>query len=199
MHSNGDATDGYPRDMPRTPRYGGKSVEFAQAERARATVRELVRERFDGNATAAASAMGGAQPTLSEFLNGNRGPGVKLLNGISRVTGLSMDRLLHGDTPPATGAVGGPTVSQIEGWAEAVLAARDALPDLPGWVFRKLGSVHGLDVPVPVTVDFVTDMAVVLWRHTPPEEKIERENAVYDAHIKRLKTRATNKIGSGGR
>lgn len=63
---------------------GSKSLTAEQNLLARELVRELLNARYGGKKVAAAKDLGVSQPLLSGFLAGDKGLGVKLLNGISR-------------------------------------------------------------------------------------------------------------------
>lgn len=65
--------------MPR-----GKALPTDRNSRFRAGVADLVGRVFGGNKTAAAKAFGVTQGFLSDFLNGRRGAGFKLIEGVKK-------------------------------------------------------------------------------------------------------------------
>lgn len=102
----------------------GKGTTPAQADRIRDMVRALIADRFDGSQTRAAKALGVSTPTMSDLLNGNRGPGLQLLDGLRRVTGLSLDAIVYGEpeplaSPPAAPAPADPAPIPMLLWCPA--------------------------------------------------------------------------------
>lgn len=83
-----------------------KSLPHEQNERVRATILEILAgPRFQGNKSAMAKRWGISQSMLYEFLDGNRGAGMKLLGAVSKGTGMSVDELLNGTSSSPTPAV----------------------------------------------------------------------------------------------
>jgi transcriptional regulator with XRE-family HTH domain len=103
-----------------------KSLPGDQNDRVRTTLLEILASpRFGGNKSAMAKRFGISQSMLYEFLDGNRGAGMKLLNAASKATGLSVDELLHGVSaapaapPPAsTGTYAGDAITAFVALAE---------------------------------------------------------------------------------
>lgn len=62
-----------------------KALSHEHNERARALVRQLRAERFNGSQLELAAALGVAQPTLSGFLAGKRGAGGKIMAGLMKL------------------------------------------------------------------------------------------------------------------
>lgn len=60
-----------------------KALPEARNERLRGLVRNVVANRFGGNATAAAAAFGVSQSLVSDFLSRKRGAGLKLIEGLA--------------------------------------------------------------------------------------------------------------------
>lgn len=81
---------------------GSKSLSEERAQAARAFTQRLVQERFAGNTSAAARALGVSQAQLYEFLNGIRGPGMKMLEAVADHARVSLDSVL-GRAPEQTG------------------------------------------------------------------------------------------------
>lgn len=65
----------------------------------RDVVRKIVDERFDGNSSATAKALGLSPAALHDFLAGSRGAGMKLLDGLVALTGKSIESLLGRPAP----------------------------------------------------------------------------------------------------
>ena len=63
----------------------GKSLTQQQNKRARAMLTELIQSRFSGHKTKAARAFGVSQACVSDFLNGRRGAGNKLVGGVAKI------------------------------------------------------------------------------------------------------------------
>lgn len=75
------------------PRVSTKSASPKLAEAARAYLLAFV-QRFDGNATAAAKALGVAQPTVTNMLNGKTAIGFPLLEALADHDGVTFDVVL---------------------------------------------------------------------------------------------------------
>lgn len=106
----------YPRGMART-----KSLDADTNSRLRTLVRDIVDSQFEGKVSVAAQ----AEPRIShsllfEFLSGQRGGGVRLLEWISARTGRNIDDLMG--RGKAAGV--GPTLSDHKDWARAVDEAK---------------------------------------------------------------------------
>ncbi|HEU4411642.1 MAG TPA: helix-turn-helix transcriptional regulator [Polyangiaceae bacterium] len=108
------------RKRQQPPSTGKKSLSPEQAERVREILQKVVEERFSTK-TEAAKALGVSQPFLSQVLKGVHGAGMTVLHGLSRLTGRSIDELMHGTTegPPA---LSGPEPSLTKEQADNVRA-----------------------------------------------------------------------------
>lgn len=78
-----------------------KALGAERNANARAFCRALLFSRFDGNISLAARALRVSQPHVSSFLLGRVGAGMKLLDGMARVTGASVDTILGYREPAA--------------------------------------------------------------------------------------------------
>lgn len=76
------------------PPVSARALPREQNERLRALLREIITKDFDGGLTKAAEKLGVTHATVSDVLNGKRGVGQKLLNGLAEHTGRSLDDLL---------------------------------------------------------------------------------------------------------
>jgi hypothetical protein len=74
-----------------SPASSRKSLDAERNAVVRTYVKRVVEEDFEGNVSAAAVAFGVTQPTLSDFLNENRGAGIALLDGVARHRNVSID------------------------------------------------------------------------------------------------------------
>lgn len=71
-----------------------KALDVARNEAARAYLRRVVTEDFEGNASAAAKALDIAQPSLSDLLSGKRGFGLSVIDAIAHLRHVSIDVVL---------------------------------------------------------------------------------------------------------
>jgi len=71
-----------------------KALREEENEAVRAFVRNIIRDRFDGNQSAAAKKWGVTQPMISDLLSRKRGAGMKLLSAVSTYSGISIDQIL---------------------------------------------------------------------------------------------------------
>ncbi|TAK30973.1 MAG: XRE family transcriptional regulator [Myxococcaceae bacterium] len=107
-----------------------------QNEELRRRLRDLIASKYDGTLTHAAKALGVSHATLSDVLNGKRGVGQKLMNGMANVTGQSIDVLLGRSVELDPAAVRGgdrlgqhPRYPTAEQELRARLARRGVTPD----------------------------------------------------------------------
>jgi hypothetical protein len=78
-------------------RKSGKALQGEQNEAVRFAVRKLVDRDFAGKALLAARAFGISQPSLSNFLAGKTGAGVRLLTAFSRYARVTLDDMIRGN------------------------------------------------------------------------------------------------------
>lgn len=76
------------------PAQNTKALDAPSREAARAFLRRFVDERFDGNHTRAATALGVSQAYVSDLLSGAKGAGSKILLALAEKTGVSLDVVL---------------------------------------------------------------------------------------------------------
>jgi hypothetical protein len=80
----------------------GKSLDPERNEAARGLAKRLVATDFEGNVNAAAKAFGVSQSMLYEFLDGKRGAGMKLLEGIATYRQCTLDEVIGRPLPEPT-------------------------------------------------------------------------------------------------
>lgn len=142
-------------------------------EQLRALVRAVIAEDYGGSARSLARAMNIGPSTLAGFLAGDRGGGMKILDGLSRVLRRDPGQILSagGDLaalraapPSASAAV---RFGDLPNWLELQGSAKGLAPNAPPWVWDSLGtSTVWLDTPV--TPALCAALAEVIWRHVPP-------------------------------
>ena len=74
---------------------GKKSLDSEMAERVARSVERMVDDRFLGNRSAAAEALGISQPHLSNIINRKTSVGIVFLLKLRQVSGRSLDDLLE--------------------------------------------------------------------------------------------------------
>jgi hypothetical protein len=89
-----------------------KKLDPKTADRIRDAIREVVRERFNGNQRAAADALDISPPHLSDILNKNRDAGTNTLISLRNMTGRSLDEILG--LPPLRPGETEQRLSQVE-------------------------------------------------------------------------------------
>lgn len=78
-----------------------KSLDAARNDAARAYIRKVIADGFDGNVSRFAEAIDLSQTTLSDFLNGKRGAGLSLLDAVATYRAVSIDVVI-GRAPEPT-------------------------------------------------------------------------------------------------
>lgn len=76
-----------------------KALPHEQNENVRAALREVLVSRHANNVSSLAKALGISQSMVHEFMNGQRGAGMKILHAAAAYTGRSVDELLSGVAP----------------------------------------------------------------------------------------------------
>jgi predicted transcriptional regulator len=71
-----------------------KSLDEKRKEAVRKLVIELVRDRFGGNQTHAAKALGVSQPFVRELLQGTKGGSLAIVEGLANLNHVLVDRIL---------------------------------------------------------------------------------------------------------
>lgn len=142
-------------------------------EQLRALVRAVIAEDYGGSARALARAMNIGPSTLAGFLTGDRGGGMKILDGLSRVLRRDPGQILSagGDlaalraAPPSASA---PTrFGDLPNWLELQESARALAPSVPSWAWESLGQ-STVWLTTPITPALCVALAEVIWRHVPP-------------------------------
>lgn len=167
-----------------------KSLSIEQNEAARAVVRRVVDDEFGGNISAAKGALGLSYSILYDIYEGKSGVGNKTLLALAKHTGHSVEQLM-GLAPGGIDETE-PRHMNLPGWREAK-AAIQAERDVPSFIWDKAGRGRGLAPMSPVTVEWVRDLVMDLWKHMPREEQIAAENAALDKRIATQMKRAENK------
>ncbi len=112
---------------------------------------ELIRKRleemrdgppFNGNMSALARDLGITAAYLSDVLNNQRGPGMKILKALAKRLGGSLDEMIHQRSVAA-----GPPWSTLPGWQEALQSARVAYPKITAEAWQWVGSLAGVSPP----------------------------------------------------
>lgn len=130
------------------PPVSARALPREQNERLRALLREIIAQDFDGGLSKAAEKLGVTHATVSDVLNGKRGVGQKLLNGMAEHTGRSLDDLLGRPAVvyDADQVRRGSRVGQHPGYAVAAAELRRKLQRRVGGATRFLAG--GLRVSV---------------------------------------------------
>lgn len=153
---------------------GGKSLPTEERDRVVGMLREIRDAYFDGSVSKMAKAFGMAQPTISEVLNGNAGPGQKLLKAMSKYTTQPLIQIGDAIVEPIDPALA--SAFQMGSWPQdAKEAARSNRQYVGAWTKEQW---------VDFLNGFVTLSAMVESRATPPprvsaqEREYEKRRAV---------------------
>jgi transcriptional regulator with XRE-family HTH domain len=138
-----------------------KALDIQQNDRAVAKLRHALATQFDGNISAPAKAIGVSGPAISDVLNSKRGAGMKVLRGLARVTGVSVDELVTGR--PSAALAGYETLASHPSWPKARAEALKRLarfrPELAEASVDRVSRFAMPDVPVVLTGLFVASLA----------------------------------------
>lgn len=137
------------------PPVSARALPREQNERLRALLREIITKDFDGGLTKAAEKLGVTHATISDVLNGKRGVGQKLLNGMAEYTGRSLDDLLGRPVVVYDAATTrrGSRVGQHPGYAAAAAELRRKLLRRGGGADESIMSdLEGVTLSRAVTV-----------------------------------------------
>ena len=137
-----------------------KSPQDERTEAIRSFLRRLIRDRYEGNASACASDVGISKSIVSDVLAGKRSLGVVNLASLADRCGVTIDEI-----------VGRPTlsVSQIDKhpqWHDVLAAARRAHPEIDADYLEAVGAFAlpgGL--PRRLDVALVASIAAALQAH----------------------------------
>jgi transcriptional regulator with XRE-family HTH domain len=139
----------------------------------RTLIRALIAADYGDSMRALARAMNVAPSTLANFLSGDRGGGMKILDGVARVLRRDPGQILSagGDlaalraAPPSPAA---PTrFADQPNWLELQESARGLAPTVPPWAWESLGQ-STVWLSTPITPALCAALAEVIWRHVPP-------------------------------
>jgi plasmid maintenance system antidote protein VapI len=148
----------------------------ARAESLRALVRALVAKDFDGNQQAAATALGVTRATVNQLINGHKGPGQQIADGLVAYLRKSIDDLVaaNGDlealrrAPAAQPAmVAEVCFGALPGWPSLLEGARTIAPTIPEWCWQELASTR-VWTRTPINSAMCAEMASFILRHFPP-------------------------------
>jgi transcriptional regulator with XRE-family HTH domain len=146
------------RQRKTEPSTGKKSLSPEQAERVRQLLERVVEERFSTK-TEAAKALGVSQPFLSQVLKGVHGAGMTVLHGLSRLTGRSIDDLMHGDLQE-TQALDGPEPKlSVEQAAHVRSLVQRLVDELGNGKVASVATALGV-LPMPLS-NFLADEAII--------------------------------------
>jgi hypothetical protein len=125
-----------------------KSLDATRNQAVRDFVRAIVTDDFKGNVSAAAVAFDVSQSTLSEFLNGNRGAGINLIDAVATYRNVDLNVVLGRAATPWQSY---PNKQHIRRAAEFLTA-----PDTVREAFDALETDDGADRSVIAwSLDFV--------------------------------------------
>lgn len=158
--------------MP-SPRLGPQRNEAIKE-----VIRALIAERYGGNASALAKDAHVTSSLISETLSGNRNVGMKLLDGLVAVTGVSADDL----ATRGAAALKGPSEERSAEHARPIYRDRPEWTAVAGEVLRRYprlrarpqaveaaGDTSGLYLDGPLSVEAVADAAEYWLKHASVE------------------------------
>lgn len=130
---------------------------------------------FGGNLSAMGRALRmESTATLAEFVSGEKGAGMKLIDALVAYTGRTLDqiyasggdlaKLREAPPPPAPAPIKGRSFGELPDWPELLAKARVLRPGVPDAYWTKLASTD-VWVDGDITVAIVCDMAEFLLRH----------------------------------
>lgn len=164
---------------------GRPSLRKDQADRVIAAMRELLRQRFDGNKTALASALGRSQPTVSNLLHPSGAkdrPSYETAERVARLLGMPVSDLLGGSPeegdilehrPNLEAALHQLGTMVRPGARSTVLRVAAALPDLATstWIVLLMDEAHGHESSVPRSGHRPKGARAADVRESPPTKK----------------------------
>ncbi len=163
-------------------------------------VRELLQEQLakhKGNMSALARALGVSRPFVFEVIEGNRGAGISLIEGLAKITGIPAAELLGYRDERDDGE--GTEWARLEGWGAASAAVLEEHPYLAPYV-RRAGRLRGARPP-EVSSAFVLRQALTFYESTPLAERAriahEATSKAIAAHVKETERRAKGAKPSG--
>ncbi len=148
-------------DLRLMPSGMAKALDLKQNDRALSKLKEVLNSQYDGNVSAFAKALGVSGPAISDVVHGKRGIGMKILRGLARVSGVSVDELVTGR--PSAALAGYATLASHPEWPKAHGDALRRLgkyrPELAEAACERVGRFAMPDIPVVLTGLFVAALA----------------------------------------
>jgi transcriptional regulator with XRE-family HTH domain len=166
-----------------------RALDEPRNEAVRAVVRDLMRDRYEGNLSATARAIGVSPSLLSELLSGRRGAGMRFVQKLSALTGRGVDGLIGGE--PSYSDDTTPAYRNLPGWKEAAQHLKDM--GYRQWAIERAGNLRGMVTPL-VTPEFAVTAVQHVMSATPQEELARLAIAEVEQRYKGAETRAANRM-----
>ena len=115
-----------------------KALPKVSQDAARAFTARIVKDDFAGNVTAAARAFGISQAMLYEFLQGTRGAGTKLLEGVAAHAKTTVDAVMGRSVPEVVHV----PLNRHRDWPKARAEAERMHPEIPVEYLDLVGRGH---------------------------------------------------------
>lgn len=139
------------------------------------SLRALVVTDFEGNQQATAKALGVSRATVNQLINGHKGPGQPVMDGLVAYLRRPIEEIIAagGDlaalrAPKKTSARSVEVLfGALPGWSALLEGARAIDPTLPEWCWRELAETR-VWTRVPVTSSMVAEMGRFILRHVAP-------------------------------
>jgi len=175
----------------------GKSYSVEQNERLRERARDLLSERYDGNKTALAAALGLSQATVSNFLNGKSGAGFQLVTALARELGVTHDALVHGRSVAPEGSI---RFGDLPGWQQAiqeVLRSPAYRGRLPAAAVVGTSDFMGATAPSVVDARTVFNYARAWWEGLTDDQQSRALHAEAEAEMAAEDAEASDLLKAG--
>jgi transcriptional regulator with XRE-family HTH domain len=168
-----------------------RALDDSRNEAVRATVRALMRDRYEGNLSRTARAIGVSPSLLSELLAGSRGAGMRFVQKLSAITGQPLDVLIGASS---AGDDSTPEYRNAPGWKDAAsaLLSRGYAP----YVVERAGKVRKL-TSQPVTLEGAIAAAQLVMAEIPLDEDIRLASEAIEKQYKGAETRAAKRLEKG--
>jgi len=152
-----------------------------QNERARAYAREFLK-RHNDNKTEAALALGVAQPTFSNFVNGKIGAGNVMGPALAKALGISVSMLFDGveEAAPHHSENSRPVLGSIRGADVALVKAKKREPFFPAFAWEDSFATAALITPPYVDEDMLIHAARLAISLRSATERDEAEGKRVD-------------------
>jgi len=174
----------------------GKGAEEYMRAYLQTQVRAWIAAEPGRKAKDLAALAGLTEGQISQVQNHGRAVGMKTVEGLAQAFGITYDELKRRalaaweDRPPALRVVReGDQLANCDmtGWDEAEVAARKQMDGMPNWTFDIARRRTGLVPRAGVTVQYVIDEAVEVFRYATPAQVIERTNMELDRKVEELR------------